>query len=100
MILTAAILVTVFTVWEIVMGFTNQVFKWIGDVANDLGESKANQMFVGVAGGAKGASTGMANANAMKGAMPGGGKTPKTTPSTDAEGGDQVDNTKNTKVTE
>jgi len=54
------------------MGFTNQVFKWIGDVANDLGESKANQMFVGVAGGAKGASTGMANANAMKGAVPGG----------------------------
>jgi len=54
------------------MGFTNQVFKWIGDVANDLGESKANQMFVGVASGAKGASTGMANANAMKGAIPGG----------------------------
>ncbi len=75
------------------MGFTNQIFKWIGDVANDLGESKANQMFVGVAGGAKGASTGMANANAMKQSMPG-GKGGGDDDGGDKSGGDQIANAK------
>ncbi|MDQ7000884.1 MAG: hypothetical protein Q9M12_08395 [Mariprofundus sp.] len=71
--LTAAIIITVFMIWEIVMGFTNQIFKWVGDVANDLGENKANNAFIGVASGAKGASTQMATAAAIKGDGGGGG---------------------------
>jgi len=65
-ILTAAILMTVFTIWEIVMGFTNQIFKWVGDVSNDLGENKANTAFVGVMSGSKGAASNVAQAGMMK----------------------------------
>jgi len=56
----------VFMIWEIVMGFTNQIFKWIGDVSNDLGEAKANQAFVGAVGTGKQSVGQVAQANAMK----------------------------------
>jgi len=70
------------------MGFTNQIFKWVGDVANDLGEAKANQMFMGVAGGAKGASTQMSAAKAMGDSVGGAGgdKKPAEDPAAKALG--------------
>ncbi len=90
-ILTAAILVVTFTIWEIVMGFTNQIFKWVGDVANDLGESKANQAFVGVASTAKGSTGQLAQASAMQGKPP-----PKDKPNPDdKKEGTQVDGGEN-----
>jgi len=89
-ILTAAILITVFTIWEVVMGFTNQIFKWVGDVANDLGEAKANQMFMGVAGGAKAASTQMSAAKAMGDSVGGTGGGDKKPGAAENELGDQT----------
>jgi len=38
----------------------------IGDTADYMGESKANQVFVGAVGGVKGASSCMAQAKAMQ----------------------------------
>jgi len=71
-------------------GFTNQIFKWVGDVANDLGEAKANQMFMGVAGGAKGASTQMSAAKAMGDSVGGAGGGDKKPGAAETELGDQT----------